>query len=34
VKQRIEMAKTIRAIVEEDESKYVVVIEHDLSILD
>jgi len=34
VKQRIEMAKTIRTIVEEDENKYVVLIEHDLSILD
>lgn len=34
VKQRIEMAKTIRTIVQENDGKYVVLIEHDLSILD
>lgn len=34
IKQRIEMAKTIRKIVEKDESKYVILVEHDLSVLD
>lgn len=34
VKQRIEMARVLRNITNSDDSKYVVLIEHDLSILD